>query len=90
LHDFHKVEKWLWRKSDFFHHFIDIKKYEGDPLFPPEGEATQGVYPLDPLLAIWLTLCEIIECGGIAEAPKNIMISILLQQFYRAVYTLMF
>ena len=23
---------------------------EGDPLSPPEGEAAQGAYPLDPLL----------------------------------------
>jgi hypothetical protein len=22
--------------------------YDGDPLFPPEGEAAQGVYPPDP------------------------------------------
>ena len=32
------------------------KKYEGEPLSPPEGEAACGVYPLDPLFAIWLTL----------------------------------
>ncbi len=24
--------------------------FEGDPLSPPEGDATQGEYPLDPLL----------------------------------------
>jgi hypothetical protein len=41
---------WLCRKPDFVHLFVDLKKYEGDPLSPPEGEATQGVYPLDPLL----------------------------------------
>ena len=29
---------------------LTLKKYEGDPLFPPKGEAPQGVYPLDPLL----------------------------------------
>jgi hypothetical protein len=48
---------WLCRKPDFVHFFVDLKKYEGDPLSPPEGEAAQGAYPLDPLLsAIWLTL----------------------------------
>jgi hypothetical protein len=30
--------------------------YEDDPLSPPEGEAAQRVYPLDPLFANWLTL----------------------------------
>jgi hypothetical protein len=45
-----KSKKWLCRKPDFVHLFVDLKKYEGDPLSPPEGEATQGVYPLDPLL----------------------------------------
>jgi hypothetical protein len=50
------LKKWLWRKPDFVHLFVDVKKYEGDPLSPPEGEAACGVYPLDPLFAIWLTL----------------------------------
>jgi hypothetical protein len=48
--------KRLCRKPDFVHLFVDLKKYEGDPLSPPEGEAACGVYPLDPLFAIWLTL----------------------------------
>jgi hypothetical protein len=32
--------------------FSLTKKNEADPLSPPVGEAAQGVYPLDPLLAI--------------------------------------
>jgi hypothetical protein len=35
-------------KPDFVNLFVDFK-YEYDPL-SPEGEAAQGVYPLDPLL----------------------------------------
>jgi hypothetical protein len=41
---------WICRKPDFVQLFVDLKKYDGDPLSPPEGEAAQGVYPLDPLL----------------------------------------
>jgi hypothetical protein len=29
----------LWRKPDFVYLFVDLKKYEGDPLSSPEGEA---------------------------------------------------
>jgi hypothetical protein len=30
--------------------FLYFKRgYEGDPLSPPDGEATQGEHPLDPL-----------------------------------------
>jgi len=46
----------LWRKPDFVHFFVNLKKYEGDPLSPPEGDAVQEVYTLDPIYTIWLTL----------------------------------
>jgi hypothetical protein len=49
------IKKGLCRKPDFVYLFVDLKIYEGDPLSPPEGEAAQAVYPLDPL-SIWLTL----------------------------------
>jgi hypothetical protein len=36
--------------------FLLTKKYEDNPLSPPEGEAAQGEHPLDPRFKIWLTL----------------------------------
>jgi hypothetical protein len=33
----------------FLYSFIPCGSLENDPLSPPEGEATQGEYPLDPL-----------------------------------------
>ena len=31
---------------------LDFPIYEGDPLSPPEGEAAQGVRPLDPRIKL--------------------------------------
>jgi hypothetical protein len=37
---------------------IFFGNYEGDPLSPPEGEAAQGEYRLDPALSIILADCR--------------------------------
>jgi len=35
-------------KKSFTVYFFNLKEGVGDPLSPPEGEAAQGAYPLDP------------------------------------------
>ena len=59
---------WLCRKPYFVHISFDLKKYEGDPLFPPEGESAQGVYPLESPSATWFNLMRGNRNMGDAQA----------------------
>ena len=50
--------------------------YEGDPLSPPKGEATQGEHPLDPLTSEILIIPQkpnrsIGGCPAVAEARST-------------------
>jgi hypothetical protein len=59
----------FWLCSPRFSRYLPIlfSIKEGDPLSPPEGEASQGEHPLTPYFVSYLRSSQVIAMWGVPE-----------------------